>query len=68
MYAPLLPARDFFAGWQHGKGDFSMRVSARPEQVGKKQDYHESASRFELLEEARQKIPEDKDFEAVCQG
>jgi hypothetical protein len=45
-----------------------MRMSACPEQVREKQDYHESASRFELFEEARQKVSEDKNFEPGCQG
>jgi len=43
-----------------------MRMSAHPGQVGKKQDDNESASRFELLEEPGQKVPEDKDFKSVC--
>jgi len=43
-------------------------VSSRPEKVRKKQDDHESASRFELLEEPGQKISEDKTLEAVYQG
>ena len=44
----------------------SMGMSAHPEQVGKKQDDNESASRFKLLEEPGQKVPENKDFESVC--
>src|SRR5262249_49348101 len=44
----------------------SMGMSAHPEQVGKKQDDNESASRFELFEEPGQKVPENKDFESVC--
>ena len=46
----------------------SVRVSCRPEKIRKKQDDHESASRFKLLEEPRQKISEDETFEAVYQG
>jgi hypothetical protein len=46
----------------------SVRVSCRPEKIRKKQDDHESASRFKLLEEPRQKISEDEAFEAVYQG
>ena len=46
----------------------SVRVSSRPEKIRKKQDDHESASHFKLLEEPRQKISEDETFEAVYQG
>jgi len=43
-------------------------VPSGPEKIRKKQDDHESASRFKLLEEPRQEISKDKTFEAVCQG
>jgi hypothetical protein len=46
----------------------SVRVSPRPDQVGKRQNNDKGAPRFELLEEARQKISEHKDFEAARYG
>lgn len=42
-----------------------MRTSVHPDQISKKQDDNESASRFELLEESRQKIAEYKDFKSA---
>jgi hypothetical protein len=43
-------------------------MSARPDQICKKQNKQESASRFELFEKARQKVSEHKDFEPVRQS
>ena len=44
-----------------------MGMSADPEQVGKKQDDNECASRFKLFEEPGQKVSENKDLKSVCQ-